>query len=138
MVYHEQSNQVVQANSQAINEGVECGQGLAQAAALCPHVRILAFNREAEKETLLFLAHRLYPLASDIVIDGQTVLAEGYEIEPPAGKMQLWYSADGVLVKYAWRWMGVRAEALLQDPPRQTLDTTPAIDDGPVVTETAL
>lgn len=76
--------------------------------------------------------------ADGIVIDGQTVLAEGYEIEPPAGKMQLWYSADGVLVKYAWRWMGVRAEAVLQDPPPQTLDTTPAIDDGPVVTETAL
>ena len=76
--------------------------------------------------------------AEDVVIDGQTVLVEGYEIEPPAGKMQLWYSAEGVLVRYAWRWMGVRAQATLQDPPPQTLDATPAIDDGPVVTETAL
>lgn len=62
VVYHEQGNQVVQANSHAIKEGIECGQGLAQAAALCPQVHILEFNRNTEKETLLFLAHRLLSL----------------------------------------------------------------------------
>lgn len=63
--------------------------------------------------------------AEEVVIDGQTVLVEGYEIEPPAGKMQLWYSAGGVLVKYGWRWMGVRAEGVLRDPPPQVLDAIP-------------
>ena len=73
-----------------------------------------------------------------VTIDGQDVRVEGYEIEPPAGKMRLWYAAGGVLVKYSWKWMGVRAEGVLQDPHTPTVDTTPAVDDGPTVTEMEL
>lgn len=76
--------------------------------------------------------------SEDLTIDGQSVRVEGYEIEPPAGKMHLWYSASGVLVKYSWRWFGVRAEGVLQDPPPTTIDSTPALDDGPIVTEVEL
>ncbi|MDO6566451.1 DNA polymerase Y family protein [Alteromonas sp. 1_MG-2023] len=75
VVYHEKANQILQANTLAINEGIECGHGLAQAAALCPQVHILEYNRDAEKETLLSLANRLYPLASDIVIDSHNAIA---------------------------------------------------------------
>ena len=71
----------------------------------------------------------------DLMIGGQSVLVEGYEIEPPAGKMQLWYSASGVLVKYNWGFMGMRAEGVLRRAPAQTLDSTPAVEDGPVITE---
>ena len=120
VVYHEQSNQVVQANSQAINEGVECGQGLAQAAALCPHVRILAFNREAEKETLLFLAHRLYPLASDIVIDAHNAIAIRLDnlLQYYGGLDALWHvltnelHSAGIHFYFATAW-GVDAARLL-------------------------
>jgi len=120
VVYHEQSNQVVQANSQAINEGVECGQGLAQAAALCPHVHILAFNSEAEKETLLFLAHRLYPLASDIVIDTHNAIAIRLDnlLQYYGGLDALWHvltnelHSAGIHFYFATAW-GVDAARLL-------------------------
>ena len=69
IIYSDKDNCVMQLNQAAKNAGIEIGHGLAQTAALCPHVNILTFDAEAEKRTLTALAHRLYPLASDIVLD---------------------------------------------------------------------
>ena len=120
VVYHEQGNQVVQANSHAIKEGIECGQGLAQAAALCPQVHILEFNRNTEKETLLFLAHRLYPLASDIVIDDHNAIAIRLDnlLQYYGGLDALWHvlinelHSAGIHYYFATAW-GVEAARLL-------------------------
>ena len=68
-VYCSKTNRITQCNDIAKKEGIEIGHGLAQAAALCPYVHILPFSEEAEKHMLTQLAHRLYPLASDIVLD---------------------------------------------------------------------
>lgn len=68
-VYCSKTNKITQCNDIAKKEGIEIGHGLAQAAALCPYVHILPFSEEAEKHMLTQLAHRLYPLASDIVLD---------------------------------------------------------------------
>ncbi len=68
-VYCSKTNKITQCNDIAKKEGIEVGHGLAQAAALCPYVHILPFSEEAEKHMLTQLAHRLYPLASDIVLD---------------------------------------------------------------------
>ena len=40
--------------------------------------------------------------------------------------MAFWYTGDGVLVRYEYRWMGRVLDATLQDPP------PPGIDDVPV------
>jgi len=71
-VYCSKTNKITQCNDIAKKEGIEVGHGLAQAAALCPYVHILPFSEDAEKHMLTQLAHRLYPLASDIVLDTQT------------------------------------------------------------------
>lgn len=75
VVYNHKLNSVMQANQLALKEGIKVGYGLAQTAALCPHIRILEFSLSAEKQTLISLAHRLYPLASDIVIDTHNGMA---------------------------------------------------------------
>ncbi|APE04391.1 MAG: DNA repair nucleotidyltransferase [Alteromonas sp.] len=75
IVYCEKTNHVVQRNHAALQQGIEIGHGLAQAAALCPHVCIIPFNVDNEHLTLTQLAHRLYPLASDIVLDTHNTLA---------------------------------------------------------------
>ncbi|APD84631.1 DNA repair nucleotidyltransferase [Alteromonas sp. Mex14] len=69
VVYCSKINKIVQCNDIAKTEGIEIGHGLAQAAALCPYVHVLPFNEENERHMLTQLAHRLYPLASDIVLD---------------------------------------------------------------------
>lgn len=74
-VYSHKHNCVMQANSLAQKDGIEVGYGLAQTAALCPHIRIVEFNPLVEKQALTSLAHRLYPLASDIVLDTHNSLA---------------------------------------------------------------
>lgn len=55
--------------------GIEVNHGLAQAAALCPHIHILPFDAENERVMLSQLAHRLYPFASDIALDEHCGLA---------------------------------------------------------------
>jgi len=75
VVYSDKANSVMQANEYAMKEGVELGHGLAQTAALCPHVKILEFDHSVEKDVLTQLAHRLYPLASDIVLDSHNSIA---------------------------------------------------------------
>lgn len=74
-VYSHKHNYIMQANSLAKKEGIEVGYGLAQTAAICPHIRILEFSPSIEKQALISLAHRLYPLASDIVLDTHNSLA---------------------------------------------------------------
>ena len=74
-VYSSKASKIIQCNEVAKKEGIEIGHGLAQAAALCPYVHILPFNEENEKHMLTQLAHRLYPLASDIVLDAPDGLA---------------------------------------------------------------
>ncbi len=68
-VYCSKVNKIIQCNDVAKKEGIDIGHGLAQAAALCPYIHILPFNAESERQILTQLAHRLYPLASDIVLD---------------------------------------------------------------------
>lgn len=75
VVYHETTNRVVQVNEPAKQQGIEVGFGLAQTAALCPHTHIIKYERESEQQALVTLAHQLYPLASDIVIDAAHNLA---------------------------------------------------------------
>lgn len=75
VVYCNKHNRIIQRNDDAQQAGIEVGYGLAQAAALCPHVQILPFNEDAEKDMLTQLAHRLYPLASDIVLESSNGLA---------------------------------------------------------------
>jgi hypothetical protein len=68
---------------------------------------------------------------SELQIDGQTVGVDGYTINPPVGKMELFYSGGGVLVQYAWRWLGFRAVATLRDPPPRFGDDFP-VEGGAV------
>ncbi|BFT32127.1 DNA polymerase Y family protein [Alteromonas sp. D210916BOD_24] len=75
VVYCNKHNRVMQCNHDARQAGIEIGYGLAQTAALCPHVHILPFCEDDEKSLLTQLAHRLYPLASDIVLESSSGLA---------------------------------------------------------------
>lgn len=74
-VYCRNTNRIIQLNYAAQKIGIEVGHGLAQAAALCPYIHIIPFNKENETQLLTQLAHRLYPLASDIVLDTHNGLA---------------------------------------------------------------
>jgi protein ImuB len=74
-VYCSKSNRITQVNKTAHNMGIEVNHGLAQAAALCPHIHILPFDAENERVMLSQLAHRLYPFASDIALDAHCGLA---------------------------------------------------------------
>lgn len=75
IVYCEKNNGIKQLNDDARKAGIEVGHGLAQAAALCPNVNIIPFNESTESDLLIQLAHRLYPLASDIVLDSHNGMA---------------------------------------------------------------
>jgi hypothetical protein len=63
---------------------------------------------------------------STVTIDGREVPVEGIAVDPPQGRATFHYTSDGVLVRYAYRWMGLQLEALLRDPP------PPGVDDVPV------
>ena len=63
---------------------------------------------------------------STITIDGEGVPVEGWAVDPPQGRVALWYTTDGVLVRYEYRWMGRVLDATLRDPP------PPGIDDAPI------
>lgn len=63
---------------------------------------------------------------SSIAIDGQQIPVEGWAVDPPQGRVAFWYTTDGVLVRYEYRWMGRVLDATLIDPP------APGIDDIPV------
>jgi len=63
---------------------------------------------------------------STITIAGQPVPVDGVAIEPPQGRASFYYTSDGVLVRYEYRWMGQVLEAVLRDPP------PPGVDDAPV------
>ena len=63
---------------------------------------------------------------STVTIDGQRVPVEGLAIDPPQGRATFYYTSDGVLVRYEYRWMGHVIEAVLRDPP------PPGVDDAPV------
>lgn len=75
VVYCNKSNAIVQINSSAQQAGIEVGHGLAQAAAFCPEVHILPFEADNEHSLLTQLATRLYPFASDMVLDNHNGLA---------------------------------------------------------------
>ena len=61
IVYCEKTNRIVQRNNGALQQGIEIGHGLAQAAALCPQICIIPFSEDNERLTLVQLAHQLYP-----------------------------------------------------------------------------
>lgn len=75
VVYCKKTNRIMQLDRAAQETGIEIGNGLAQTAALCPQVHILPFSIENEKKLLTQLAHRLYPIASDIALNGHNGLA---------------------------------------------------------------
>lgn len=62
------SNEVVQLNQPAIDEGLAKGMGLATAAALAPHLSVIPYRVETEEEKLKELAERLYLVTSDITL----------------------------------------------------------------------
>lgn len=120
VVYDEKSNAIIQANAQAINEGIELGHGLAQTAALCPYVHILEFKLETEKQAIVELAHRLYPLASDIVLDSHNAIAIRLDnlLQYYGGHSSLWHvligeiATTGIKFHFATAW-GVEAARVL-------------------------
>jgi len=63
---------------------------------------------------------------SEIPIAGKKIPVEGWAVEPPQGKASFWYTTDGVLVRYDYRWMGRIVQAELTAPP------PPGVDDAPV------
>jgi len=63
---------------------------------------------------------------STVTIDGREVPVEGIAVDPPQGRATFYYTSDGVLVRYQYRWMGQVLEAVLRDPP------PPGVDDAPV------
>ena len=112
IVYCEKTNRIVQRNNAALQQGIEIGHGLAQAAALCPQVCIIPFNKEDERLTLVQLAHRLYPFVSDIVIDAHNGLAIRLDnlVHYYGGHKELWstitheLSLSKVNYHYATAW----------------------------------
>ena len=120
VVYNEKNNAVVQLNPPAKDTGLDVGFGLAQTAALCPHVNILTYRAEAERDTLISLAHRLYPLASDIVLEDTNSLAIRLDnlVQYYGSYEVLWstltheISLSGIHYNYATAW-GIEAARLL-------------------------
>ncbi len=62
----------------------------------------------------------------EVVIGGQKIPVEAWAVDPPQGRSTFWYTTDGVLARYEYRWMGRIVRAQLSAPP------PPGIDDGPV------
>ena len=75
VVYAANTNQLVQVNQSARQAGLRPAMGMAEAAALCPSLRILDYQAEHEAQRLTALANRLYELAADIVICAPAGLA---------------------------------------------------------------
>ena len=120
VVYHENSNSVVQMNAAAKQHGIELGFGLAQTAALCPQAHIIKYDKDVEKQALLSLAHQLYPLASDIVINTEHSLAIRLDnlLQYYGGYDVLWntltheINQQGIHYHYATAW-GIEAARVL-------------------------
>ena len=55
--------------------------------------------------------------AETLDIDGVQIPIRGWRWDSPAGKHTFWYDAEGWLVRYETRVMGVVVEGLLDDPP---------------------
>jgi len=71
----------------------------------------------------------------EITVAGQVIPVEGYRLQPDIGRIDLWYDAGGVLVRYRWRWLTFDAEAVLHDAPPPAMDAYPVLVDAPAVTE---
>ena len=62
-------HQIVQLNSQALQQGLQLKMSLATAAALSPHLQVLPYRGEQQQRLLMSMAQRLYRLSSDIALD---------------------------------------------------------------------
>lgn len=76
--------------------------------------------------------------ASEIVIAGETVDVLGFRLDPPVGRMDLYYDAGGVLVKTEWKWLGLTVEGVLREPPPRAQDAFPVLGDAVQVIEEEL
>lgn len=71
-------------------------------------------------------AQEVERLGPDTVeIDGEEVQVEGFRTDGPQGRSTFWYSSSGVLVRYAYRWLGRELDAVLRDPPPTGIDDQP-------------
>ena len=62
-------NQVVQSNPEARQLGIKIGTGLAQAALLCAHIKLIAYQAKQEQRLLSQLAQRLYQTSATLYLD---------------------------------------------------------------------
>jgi protein ImuB len=62
-------NKVVQANPEARQLGIKIGTGLAQAALLCAHIKVIAYQAKQEQRLLSQLAQRLYQTSATLYLD---------------------------------------------------------------------
>lgn len=68
IVVDERTNEVVQLNQLAKNEGVTTGMGLGTAASLCRNLQVKPYDEATEAAYLKHIAHHLYQVSADIVL----------------------------------------------------------------------
>jgi hypothetical protein len=75
---------------------------------------------------------------SDIKIGAETIQVTGYVWTSPQGRSELYYSADGFLVRYTTQLLGIEMEAQLTSPPPGGIDDFPVFVGPPTVEVSSL
>lgn len=133
VIYQASQNRLLQVSPAAAREGVQPGMGMAQAAALCPALTIMDYCEARQLRHLRSLAHRLYALAADIVLQPPGGLAIRLDplIRYYGGLDVVWQTlsnemqAAGVSFHFGTAW-GVEAAQVLAESGADSLLTEPA------------
>ncbi|REL35568.1 Y-family DNA polymerase [Thalassotalea euphylliae] len=68
IIVDEKSNEVIQLNQYAKNQGINLGMGLGTAASLCHELEVKVYDKKVEARLLKHIAHWLYSKTADITI----------------------------------------------------------------------
>lgn len=81
-------------------------------------------------ETGQIVTGKVEPLGNqELTLAGKAVPVSGYAWTSPEGRSEFWYTADGFLVRYVTRLVGVPIEGTLRGPPPTGIDDFP-VDAG--------